>query len=180
MADASVRPASPGDAPAIAAVQAAVWSQVYAGVLPDEMLAEVAGPDGLAAWERAVELPPSSHHVVLVAEAAGEVAGFAAVAASGDPELSPDEAELQALCVAPEHAGVGHGSRLVNAVADVMSGLGVTVVRVWVAAYEDALRRFLEQAGWAEDGARRRLDLHGDGAVVVDQVRLAVSIAEHR
>lgn len=177
MADASVRPASPGDAPAIAAVQGAVWSQVYAGVLPAEVLAGAAGPDALAAWERAVALPPSSRHAVLVADAGGEVVGFAAVAPSED--LSPGEVELQALCVAPDRAGAGHGSRLVNAVADVLSGLGVTVVRVWVSPYEQVLRRFLEKAGWAEDGARRQLDLHGDGSVVVDQVRLAVSIAEH-
>ena len=39
-------------------------------------------------------------------------------------------------------------------------------------ADDDALRAFLTEAGWAPDTAHRELDLDGDGATQVKQVRL--------
>jgi hypothetical protein len=42
----------------------------------------------------------------------------------------------------------------------------------WLPATDDVRREFLTQAGWAPDGAHRELDLHGDGSVLVRQVRL--------
>jgi hypothetical protein len=41
-----------------------------------------------------------------------------------------------------------------------------------VVASDDAVRGFLDGAGWAPDGAHRELDLDGTGAVRVKQVRL--------
>ena len=49
---------------------------------------------------------------------------------------------------------------------------GFTHARAWVASIDDTLREFLVGAGWAPDGAHRELDLHGDGSVLVKQVRL--------
>ena len=179
MADTSVRPAAPGDAPVIAAVQGAAWSQVYAGLLPPDMLAGVGSEDAVATWRQAIDAPPSHRHRVLVALAGDEVVGFAAMAPSSDPDLvAAEDVEVHALCVAPERTRAGHGSRLVNATADVMRGLAVAYLHVWVADGEDGLRHFLEGAGWADDGARRRLDLRGDGEVVVDQVRLRTSLVD--
>lgn len=178
MADASVRPASPDDAPAIARVQAAAWRQAYAGVLPDVLLDQVGGESGALTWEATIQEAPSARHRVLVAADGDEVVGFAALAPSTDPDLDPEaDAELHALCVDPSRERAGHGSRLVNAAADVMRGLGVARVHVWVSSFDDRLRQFLESAGWAADGASRELDLRGDGAVVVEQVRLASTVA---
>lgn len=180
MADASVRAATPDDAAAIARVQREAWTQVYAGMLPADVLAAVGDEDSVAAWAQAAGTPPSPRHTVLVAVAGEEVVGFAAVAPSTDPDLRPGlDVEIAALSVAPGRAREGHGSRLVNAVADVMSGLGVAAVHVWVTERDEVLRAFLEKAGWAEDGAVRRLDLYGDADTVVTQRRLRVSIAEH-
>lgn len=177
MPDASVRPATPADAAAIASVQAAVWSQVYAGLLPPETLAAAGSADARATWEQAIGTPPSPRHRVLVALAGDEVVGFAAVSPATDPDLDPDaDAELHAVCVAPDRAGQGHGSRLVNATADVMRGLAVAHLHVWLSDREAGLRTFLETGGWADEGARRRLDLRGDEEVVVDQVRLGTSL----
>lgn len=178
MADASVRPASPEDAPAIARVQSAVWARVYGGVLPRAALEVAVGDAAVATWEQAIGLPPSPRHRVLVAVSGDAVAGFAALGPAEDPDLAEVAAgEIFALCVDPQREGAGHGSRLVNASADVMSGLGVAHLHVWLSPYETALRRFLEAAGWAADGAHRRLDLRGDGAVVVDQTRLATALS---
>lgn len=180
MADTSVRPATAEDAKEIARIQAAAWSQAYAGVLPAEALAALADENAVAMWAQAAGAPPSARHVLLVAVAGTDVAGFAAMVPATDPDLRPGaDAELSALCVDPARTGSGHGSRLVNAAADILSGLGVEVVAVWVSEHDRELRPFLEKAGWAEDGAHRRLDLHGDGTVVVDQRRLRTSLAEH-
>lgn len=179
MADASVRPAAPQDAAAIARVQAAVWSACFAGVLPVEDLAAVGGADGVRSWRTAVQEPPSPRHRVLAALAGEELVGFVAIAPAGDPDLDPErDAEIQALCVALDRSGGGHGSRLVNASADVMRGNGVDRLHVWLTDRETELRRFLEKAGWEADGGRRGLDLRGDGAVLVEQVRLGAVIGD--
>lgn len=179
MADSSVRPARPGDAVAIARVQAAAWAQVWARVLPAEVLGAVGSEEAVATWSEAVGAPPSPRHRVLLALAGEEIVGFAAIAPATDPDLDPvRDAELHALCVAPERGGAGHGSRLVNACADVMRGLDVAHLCMWLSGPEERLRRFLEQSGWADDGARRGLDLRGDGAVVVEQVRLSTALTD--
>jgi hypothetical protein len=59
---------------------------------------------------------------------------------------------------------------------DHLRGQGFERAYTWVAATEDAQRAFLVGAGWAADGAHRQLDLHGDGEVVVTQVRLHTDI----
>ena len=179
MADASVRPATTGDAPAIARLQGAVWSQVYADLLPAETFDDIASGDGVATWERAVGSPPSPRHRVLVALAGDELIGFAALAPASDPDLvAALDAELHSFCVAPDRTRRGHGSRLVNASVDVLRAAGFAHLHVWLTDREAQLRSFLEKAGWADDGARRSLDLRGDGEVLADQVRLRTSIAD--
>jgi GNAT superfamily N-acetyltransferase len=179
MADASVRPATPQDAPEIARIQAAVWAQVYRDVLPPATLDDVASAEAAATWRDAVGHPPSPRHRVLTALAGEDVVGFAALGPATDPDLAPDrDAELHALCVDPARTGAGHGSRLVNAGADVLRAAGFGSLHVWLTDRETGLREFLEKAGWADDGARRSLDLRGDGAVLVEQVRLRTVLAE--
>ena len=48
----------------------------------------------------------------------------------------------------------------------------------WVASTNDDLRGFLVGQGWAPDGAFRELDLEGDGAVTVKQVRLHTDLTD--
>jgi ribosomal protein S18 acetylase RimI-like enzyme len=179
MADSSVRPATLDDVPQIARIQAAVWAEVYRDVLPADTLAAAGSEQAAQTWRGAVAEPPSPRHRVLAALAGDRVVGFAALGPAGDPDLVPQQdAELHALCVDPEHAGAGHGSRLVNASADVSRGAGFGHLHVWLSPAERGLRTFLEQAGWAADGATRSLDLRGDGEVLVEQVRLRTMLAE--
>jgi GNAT superfamily N-acetyltransferase len=179
MADASVRRAVSGDAPAIARVQGAVWAHVYAGVLPADVLADVAGEVGAETWRRSAAQPPSERHRLLVALDGDRVVGVAALAPSTDPDLVPGlDAELHVSCVDPDEEGRGHGSRLLNAAADVMRAAGFSHLHVWLGEPERGLWTFLEGAGWAADGANRTLDLRGDERVVVEQVRLRTSLED--
>ena len=178
-ADASVRRARPGDATGIARVQGAVWARIYAGVLPADLLADVAGEDGAETWRQTAAAPPDERHRLLVALDGDEVVGVAALAPASDPDLVPRlDAELHVFCVDPDEEGRGHGSRLLNASADVMRETGFSHLHVWLGEPERGLWTFLEGAGWAPDGAVRTLDLRGDEQVVVEQVRLRTSLED--
>lgn len=180
MADASVRAAGPDDAGPIASVQAAAWRVDYARLLPADVLTELDSPAAQEQWRQSVAAPPSPRHRVLVALTGADVVGFTAFGPSEDTDLvAMVDAEISALSVLPGSTRAGHGSRLVNAAVDHLRGDGFLHVRVWLGlpgGPDDALLRFLAGAGWAEDGARRRLDLHGDASVVVPQVRLHAAI----
>lgn len=179
MADASVRPATEDDAPDLARVQAAVWSVVHGDRLPAEVIEAVASPGAVAQWRSAVTEPPSPRHRVLTALADERVVGFAALAPASDPDTIPSlDGELLVLCVDPAESGAGHGSRLVNAVADVAGSDGVQHLHAWLADDESDLRAFLVGAGWAADGATRSLDMLGDGAVLVAQSRLRTALVD--
>jgi GNAT superfamily N-acetyltransferase len=179
VADASVRLANVEDVSDIAAVQAASWRDAFAGTLPPSVLDQLQGADAVDQWRLAVIEPPSPRHRLLVALAGTEVVGFAAIGPADDPDSDPlTDAELLAVGVLPDRAGEGHGSRLVNASVDHLRADGFVRAHVWLTDTDQGLREFLESAGWADDGARRRLDLRGDGAVVIDQLRLDASISE--
>lgn len=180
MADRSVRLAWALDAPAIGAVQARSWRRSYADVLPDSALAAV-DADGFAeAWRQAVTAPPSARHRVLVALERNDVVGFAATAPSEDPDARPSDAEIVAFHVDPDALGAGHGSRLVAAAVDTLRADRFEHARIWLVAGDDAVRGFLEPAGWAADGAHRELDLTGDGTATLRQIRLHTDLRDGR
>lgn len=177
MADRSVRVAWADDARAIGAVQARAWRESYAPLLP-AALVQAADPDGFAEqWRTAVTKPPTAKHRVLVALERNTVVGFAATEPSTDPDAEPSDGEVAAFHVDPGHLGLGHGSRLLSAVVDTLRADGFTRGRIWVITGDDALRGFLEPAGWGPDGAHRQLDLTGDGTVAMRQVRLHTDLS---
>ncbi len=170
-----VRAARAADAAELARVQVASWRHGYAGVVPEELLGELTGPEATAAWRErwleAITNPPSSRHRVHVAveDAADENAGGAASRvvvgfASAGPANDADrwagtDAELYELRVLPERTGHGHGSRLLHAVAETLIEDGFRTACTWALEGDAKLRGFLESSGWAADGARADLDV---------------------
>jgi GNAT superfamily N-acetyltransferase len=175
MADRSVRVAWADDAPAIAAVQARAWKS-YSELLPIAVVARIDADAFAATWREAIATPPSARHRVLVALERNTVVGFAATAPSDDPDAEPGDGEVVAFHVDPDATGAGHGSRLVSAVADTLRADGFSHARMWLIAGDDAVRGFLEPAGWAADGAHRQLDLTGDGIATLRQLRLQTDL----
>ena len=178
MADRSVRTAWADDATAIGAVQARAWRRSYGAVLPAAALDEVDADDFADVWRAAITKPPSARHRVLVALEGNQVVGFAATAPSEDPDAEPDEAEVVAFHVDPDALGAGHGSRLLAAAVDTLRADRFTRARIWLVVGDDAVRRFLEPAGWAADGGHRELDLTGDVTATLRQVRLHTDLQD--
>ncbi|WP_432479756.1 GNAT family N-acetyltransferase [Nocardioides sp. GXQ0305] len=171
-ADVSCRVAWADDAPAIARVQLATRRTDLGGLLPPEVL-DVAPEEAAEAWRETLTRPPDGRVRVLVALERNRVTGFAITSPALDPDCDPvADAELMELTVDPDARGLGHGSRLLQAGVDTMVADRFRRAVLWATADDDALRRFLTDAGWAPDGAHRELDLDGSGTTTVKQVRL--------
>ena len=105
------------------------------------------------------------------------VVGFAITSPASDPDCDPIvDAELSEVTIDPAERGKGHGSRLLQAAADTLVADRFQRAVLWSMAGDDALRKFLTEAGWAADGAHRELDLDGSGTTLVKQVRLHTAL----
>jgi ribosomal protein S18 acetylase RimI-like enzyme len=174
-----VRPARADDAESVARVQVASWRRGFAGIVPDALLAELTGDEAQKLWRdrwrEAITNPPTSRHRVLVATESREVAGFVSAGPATDADRWPGtDGELYELRVDPERTGRGHGSRLLHAAAQTLGDDGFRTLAIWVLEADRALRRFVESAGWAADGATGELDV----GVSVPVVRLHTALSE--
>jgi GNAT superfamily N-acetyltransferase len=154
-------------------VQLSTWRTAYADLLPEDAL-QVPEEQVAALWLRAVEVPPSPQHRVLVAMERDDLVGFAALAPSEDDGLDgATTGEVATLLVEPRWGRRGHGSRLLAAAVDTWRPDGVTTAVAWAWERDAATRSFLTSAGWELDGAVRGLDT---GPRVQRQVRLHTSL----
>jgi GNAT superfamily N-acetyltransferase len=177
-----VRPARAGDAVSLARIQVASWRCGFAGIVPQDLLAELTSEEAEQVWRdrwrEAITNPPTSRHRVLAAVDGGpsrEVAGFASAGPATDADRWPGtDGEVYELRIYPERTGQGHGSRLLHAVADTLIEGGFHTVSIWALEADTALRRFLEASGWAADGARAELAV----GTSVPAVRLHTAISE--
>ena len=169
-----IRPAEVGDARAVAQVRAQTWLTSYAGVIPDQVLAELTTPEAVgreAHWRA-----EHSMDGVLVAEAtsaadAAEVIGFASFGPErgeddllGQPMPGPadeDRAELYAVYVLPQHSSSGVGRALLDRALALAAEAGYADISVWVLERHERGRRFYEQAGFAVTGETAALSRLG-------------------
>jgi ribosomal protein S18 acetylase RimI-like enzyme len=171
-----VRAARASDAEGLARVQVTSWRESFAGLVPDDVIAELTSDSAVgqwaSRWRDAISAPPTSKHRVHVAvEKPGdpEILGFAAAGPATDEDLWPGtDGELYELHVMPAVSGEGHDQRLLNAVADTFAEDGFRTGYTWALSGDEARIGFLEAAGWAPDGSRSNLDM----GVKVPVVRL--------
>lgn len=175
MPDGIVRPGRSSEASSVAHIQQEAWRASYATLVPAEVLDTLESAEAVAAWESALGAR-DEHAAVLVAVEDDQVAGFTAFGPGADPDTGPQDVELVTIAVAPERQGHGHGSRLLHAAMQTAADSGADRAYTWLPADDEAGRNFLIAAGWLPDGAARTLDLRGDGAVLLEQVRLHTSV----
>jgi GNAT superfamily N-acetyltransferase len=188
MADVGVRPARRADTDAVARIQMRAWRADYRTFVPATVLAELTGADAAEVWRQrwaeAVTAPPSPLHRLLVAVANETAVGFAACGPAGEADHDPETtAELITLRVEPDHAGEGHDSRLLAAVADTLRDDGFRTVITWLFEADEAQRAFFVSAGWAPDGARRTLSFptpsaNGGAAAPLTMIRMHTDIGD--
>ncbi|PPK84519.1 ribosomal protein S18 acetylase RimI-like enzyme [Neolewinella xylanilytica] len=104
------RPATPFDAPRIAALHAQSWQENYRGALTDEYLDREATAERLSVWTERFSQPNDDMQVML-AEAGNQLVGFCCVFLHHDPQ---DGALLDNLHVRAEYQGRGVGRRLIR------------------------------------------------------------------
>ena len=172
-----MRVATVADAAAVARVQVASWRERYDGVLPAELVDAMNVDDFAERWRASIHRPGDARNRVLVALDGDHIRGFAVTGPASDPDADPiADGEIAELTVEPDHRRQGHGSRLLQASVETLRSDRFTRGVVWIASADDATRTFVTEAGWAPDGAHRELDLRGDGAVRVKQVRLHTAL----
>lgn len=172
----SVRLAWPGEAVGIAVVQRRSWAAQLPPALADALLADVSVEQMTEAWHGAITRPPRASFRVLVAVEEARVVGFASTMPSPDEDAeAPQDGQLEEFVVDPPAQRRGHGSRLLHACVDTLRSDGFTRASCWVGADDQPLRAFLEDAGWAPDGAERELG-SDDDAVRIRQLRLHTAL----
>lgn len=173
----SARLALASEAERLAAIQRRSWQQLFAGDVADLMLRTVDLAAQAESWRTAITRPPLATFRVMVAIGDDRPVGFAALGPSDDEDAHPGEdALVGAFVIDPQHQRLGHGSRLLNAVADTLRADRFTRATWWVPATDDPLRQFLTSAGWAPDGAHRTVE-SPDGAARVKMIRMHTALA---
>jgi GNAT superfamily N-acetyltransferase len=156
-----LRPATSGDAPALAGVFDAAVREGWA------YLGEVARRPMFTA-EHWIELvadhaPPRA--LIVAEDGAGALAGFAAV--------HPESGELFLLFVDPAYAGRGVGRTLLAAAHDALRAAGRAEAYLYTEERNARARAVYAAAGYRPDGTVRESDFHGQA---LREVRLVCDL----
>lgn len=128
----TIRPAKPEDAPAIARVHVDSWRETYAGIVPDDFLANLKVERREAMWSKALRAGGVHGSGIYVAEmSTAQVVGFASGGKCRTPELG-FSGELYAIYLMRSHQGQGVGRRLFDAVAHDLVQEGHKSMMLWV------------------------------------------------
>lgn len=170
MTPATIRPATPDDASAIADLSVRGWRAAYRGIVPDDVLDRLSVERRATGWRNAIERSATSDERVWILTTPTGLVGFAASGPARSESATPPAGagEVYAIYLEPTELRRGHGRRLfAHAMAD-LQDRGFDPIVVWVFDANAAARRFYEAAGLRADGARAAIDFDG---VPVDEVR---------
>jgi GNAT superfamily N-acetyltransferase len=145
-----LRPATQADAATIGSLHVASWLETYAGILPDEMLAELSVEARTAMWSEALGDPEAAGSMALIlAEEDGRPIGFGACGRQRDEALSTAgyDGELGAIYILRSHQDRGVGRSLMAAMARSLSDLGHEAASLWVLRENGRARAFYEALG---------------------------------
>jgi GNAT superfamily N-acetyltransferase len=146
------------DADAIGRVQVETWRAAYTGLMPDEAIAAFDVEARQRMWREGLAREPRPGSATFVAEAAGEVVGFASVGAARD---EGGVGELYAIYVDPGHWGSGAGRALIVRAEASLKASGFAEAILWVVEGNDRAERFYRAAGWDADGGHKLDDFAG-------------------
>ncbi len=163
-----IRDATPDDAHAVASLQVSAWRAAYAGILPNQLLAELSVELREDSWRAAIEDPSG---LVLVA-ADKELLGFCALALpSRDEDGDERTAEVSATYVDPSRWQGGIGRSLLTQALGSLEDGRWDAVTLWVFRRNAQARAFYARSGFRPDGTTSTHDASG---VTTARMRLAL------
>ena len=149
------RPAVPDDAPAIARVHVASWTEAYRGVIADEALDELTEDRLAPEWRREIEGGASD---VAVVDVDGQVAGYSRYGPARDEDLDPARtAEVYGFYLHPDVWGRGAGRALMEHVTADLRRRGFEDACLWVVQVNERAQGFYRTLGFAPDGRDDKL-----------------------
>jgi L-amino acid N-acyltransferase YncA len=155
----AIRDATAADCRAVAEVHVASWRGAYTHLLPSAFLAGLSVGQRAASWQ-SVLAEGRSH--LLVAEAKGEIVGFASFGDSRDADARAGCGELRALYVHPGAWGTGTGRALWQATRERLQAHEFTSASLWVLEGNQRGMAFYAKAGFAaEAGSGKEFSLGG-------------------
>jgi len=107
----------------------------------------------------------------LQAELGGELAGYVLAF------VAADEAEILALCVAPEHRRQGIARALLRQLAKLLATGGTNHLHLEVRASNLAARELYARSGFVETGRRKGYYHGADGALAEDAVTMTLRLS---
>jgi ribosomal protein S18 acetylase RimI-like enzyme len=157
-----VRRAQAADAGRIAEIQVRSWQSAYHGLIAQDYLDGLDAARGRSRWAGWLEeMDWARGGILVVADDAGQLAGFASANQSRDPDADSTVGEVLAIYLAPECWGRGLGRELMTATLGYLTTAGYTQVTLWVLESNARARRFYEAAGFAADGTVKTDDSRG-------------------
>lgn len=155
------------DAFAISEVHAQSKRAAYRGLASELALTSISGEERLPLWQKVLT---NAALETLVAHVSEDLAGFALLGPSNDPDCSPTATmEIHALYVSPGQWRRGLGRTLMAEAAARGVQLSYSEVCVWT-ALPDA-RQFYESIGFVHDGSERVSPLMKGSGIEVTDVR---------
>ena len=148
-----VRAADPADAGPIARVQVDSWRTTYAGIAPDDYLANLSYRDRESTWTDILSAGRPCESNFVAETDGGEIVGFA----GGGPEREGNPAylgEIYAVYLLEDYQRAGVGRRLVSAVAGQLLVDGFRSMLVWVLEENRPACRFYEALGGTRVGRK--------------------------
>ena len=123
-------------------MQVRAWRTAYDGLLPADVLASLDPAEIAAAWHASLSTPKDARNRVLVALERNTIRGFALTSAS-DPDTDPiNDGEVSDLTVDPAQTRTGPRLPADAGLRGHPGGPDSPAGLLWVAATDDALRRF--------------------------------------
>jgi ribosomal protein S18 acetylase RimI-like enzyme len=141
--DIKIRAARGTDAVEIARIHVEAWRDAYAALLPPDYLARLDPRIEAARWNRAAN---SRLENTLVADADGEIAGYAIIGPARGQDAEP-AGEIYALYVETDRREQGVGRALVEAAFERFRQRDLAVAVIWCLEGNFAARGFYERCG---------------------------------
>lgn len=157
---ATIRSATPADAPHIARIHVETWRSAYHDIIPAAFLENLSVEKRTVGWEKNLR---ENRDSVLIAEINGQVVGWISFGPCRDEGTDEaHHAEIYAIYLDPARQRKGIGRALMReAERSLVSRLpGATRISLWVLACNECTRRFYERIGYSA-GPREKTELIG-------------------